>query len=390
MLEYKGQFTSAKVFTDQIEEEAVQQLYNLMNSPVFEGSVVRIMPDVHAGAGCVIGFTAPLTDKGVVPNLIGVDIGCGVCSLNLQTDTMSFEKLDKVIRKEVPNGFGTHDRHKDRNTELVYSKLVASTSYKNFEKEVTNIISVTNQDAGRVWKSIGTLGGGNHFIEVNKEDNGNLWLTIHSGSRNFGLRIATHYQSIASKQLNKKGEKNSLDYLTGDEYSNYLEAMKVAQTYAKLNRFCILYQIILGLKLDPKILFQGELIESVHNYISFKDNIIRKGAISAHKDERVIIPWNMRDGLIIGTGRGNEDWNWSAPHGAGRIMGRKAAKKALSLDEFKETMKDVWSSCVCNDTLDEAPMAYKDHTLIQQYIEPTIIIDKTLKPVYNFKSSKGD
>lgn len=385
MLQYQGQFASAKVFTDDIEQEAIQQLYNLMNSPVFEGDCIRIMPDVHSGSGCVIGFTAPLTDK-VIPNLIGVDIGCGVCSLNLQLDDVDFDKFDKVVRRVVPHGFGIQEKYLDRNVERVYSKLIAS-NYKRFEKEIEETVLSTNQDLRRVFKSIGTLGGGNHFIELNKEEDGSVWLTIHSGSRNFGLRIATYYQGLAKKSQVEENN-NDLEYLTGDLRESYLTAMEIAQKYAKLNRLMILNQIVLGMKWDQNKLLKGELIESIHNYISFEDNIIRKGAISAHEGESVIIPFNMRDGLIIGKGKGNVDWNNSAPHGAGRVYSRTKAKKELSLELFEKEMKGIWSSCISNNTLDESPMAYKSSDKIRELILPTVEIVKLMRPIYNFKSSK--
>jgi len=365
MQEYKGQYTDCKVYSDYVEEEAVRQIFSFLNCPVFDGETIRVMPDVHAGSGAVIGFTSTFTDK-IIPNVIGVDIGCGVLSCNFKTDDLDLQALDRFIKQNIPSGFSIN-------------KKVRPEIKKPFLKSIRDVVAVIGEkEPDRDARAIGSLGGGNHFIEIGRDVNDeSYWLTIHSGSRNFGLRIAQHHQRIA-KKLNPFGD---LSWLDGDEAQLYIEHMKVAQQYASLNRELMMKSIIkhLGVKVI-------DTVESVHNYIDFDNNIIRKGAISAQEGEKLIIPWNMEDGLIIGVGKGNTDWNCSAPHGAGRVLSRGKAKRTLSLDEFKERMKDVYSSCVSENTLDESPMAYKNCQEIIEYIEPTIEILHTIKPIYNFKA----
>ncbi len=365
MQEYRGKYTDCKVFNDYIEETAVQQIYSFLNCPVFDGETIRIMPDVHAGSGAVIGFTSTFTDK-VIPNVIGVDIGCGVLSVKFEAEDINFEALDKFIKRNIPHGFQANE-------------VIRPEIKKPFLTKINNITKIIGEKhPDRDAKSIGSLGGGNHFIEIGKDTiDGSYWLTVHSGSRNFGLRIALYHQKIA-KKLNPFGD---LSWLEGDEAQLYIEHMRVAQEYATLNRELMVASIVkhLGIKgLD--------YVESVHNYIDFNQGIIRKGTISATEGQKVVIPWNMQDGLIIGRGKGNDDWNNSAPHGAGRILSRGKAKRSLCVDEFKERMEDIYTSCVNEGTLDESPMAYKNSEEIIKYIEPTIEILHTVKPVYNFKA----
>lgn len=370
-LDFIGKYASCKVMTDEIEEEAVNQIYQFLNCPAFEGTTIRVMSDVHAGKGAVIGFTSTLNGK-IIPNVVGVDQGCGVlgCCLGpIDYDGNLFEQLDLFIRKHIPAGFSVHGK---------LSRKIDDTAddYRRVAKETNQI------DENRVIRSLGSLGGGNHFIEIDKDNLGRLWLVIHSGSRNFGLQICQFHQARAIETV---GKGHGLEWLEGDDALYYLEHLKIGQKYAHENRILMAKKILEFFKLNMKDL---EVIESVHNYIDFSDNTLRKGAISAQKGTKVIIPWNMRDGLIIGTGKGNEDWNYSAPHGAGRIMGRGQAKRTLDMEEYKETMESIWTSCVSKDTLDESPMAYKDYLKIQSLIKDTVDIELILKPLYNFKSGK--
>ena len=373
MLEFIGDYASCKVMIDNIETEAISQIYRFLNCPAFEGSTIVIQPDVHAGAGAVIGFTGTLTDK-VIPNVIGVDTGCGVLAYKIgQIDYNAelLKNLDLHIRKTVPSGFSVHsdlDRHIDS----------TSDDYRRVALE-------TDQDDGRVVRSLGSLGGGNHFIELDQDvTTKDIWLTIHSGARNFGLKVALFHQSKAVKTV---GKGHGLDWLEGDDAEYYFQHLKIAQRYAAENRRIMAKRILQFFGVNIKNL---ESVESVHNYIDFNDRIIRKGAISAQKGQRVIIPWNMRDGLIIGRGLGNKEWNYSAPHGAGRVLGRGQAKRTLDMEEYKESMLGVWSSCVSQDTIDESPMAYKDCEMIKEAIKDTVDIELVLKPIYNFKAGGKD
>jgi tRNA-splicing ligase RtcB (3'-phosphate/5'-hydroxy nucleic acid ligase) len=371
MLNLTGKYASCTVMIDAVEPAALQQIYSFLNCPAFEGAKIRIMPDVHAGAGAVIGFTATLGER-IVPNVVGVDIGCGILSICLgEHEGIDFPALDAFIREEIPCGFNVHER----TPKIVEHDLLW--------RRVEEVANRTLQDSRRVAKSLGTLGGGNHFIELGFDANTECyWLTVHTGSRNLGLRVAEHHQKIA-KTLHPHGD---LSWLEGGESAQYLHDMKVCQEYAAENRRRIARKIYEG--------FFGRLwlgplyaVESVHNYIDFEDGIIRKGAIRAHAGQAVVIPWNMRDGLILGRGKGNENWNQSAPHGAGRVMGRGAAKRSLSVDEYQKSMSGIWSSCVGEGTIDESPMVYKPAEEILAAIGETVEVEHVIKPVYNFKAS---
>jgi tRNA-splicing ligase RtcB len=394
MFEIYGKHNKAVVFADNAEESAISQIHQLLDNPAFSDVRIRIMPDVHAGAGCVIGFTAQLGPR-VVPNLIGVDIGCGVASWQLDERGIDFDKFDKYLRKTVPCGFSVRDRRHD-DIEAEFSRVVFY-PFSQFEAQVTDIINRIEPGSAperaerlaRVWNAIGTLGGGNHFIEIDRDESQNgspLWLTIHSGSRNFGLRIATYHQRVAVATTGKQG---GLEYLEGVERDQYVADMNVAQIYAALNRRVMARDLMeffgrrKSKKDEPR-----DFVESVHNYINFGDSVVRKGAISAHKGERVIIPLTMADGCIIGTGKGVEDWNFSAPHGAGRIMSRSKAKQTVDLDRYQKVMREahVWSSCIGKDTLDEAPMVYKRSKVIVDAIQATVDVQSVMKPIYNFKA----
>lgn len=382
-LEYRGKYASCKVFTHDIGEHDVAQIYDFLNSPVFEGCPIRIMPDVHPGKGSVIGFTSPLGPK-VIPNVIGVDIGCGVMSLKLEgfkPDKVIplFPEFDKYLRTKVPSGFLSLERPSKRRQWLYQWWFGEGSDWDGFEEAIENLCARVGADTSKVWCSCGSLGGGNHFIEIGKGDDDTLWLTVHSGSRNFGLRVAGFHQKNAVKKMGRKG---GLEWLEGEDAQCYLRDMRVAQKFAMLNRLVMLD--VLADFFDVK-LRNAEIITSVHNYIG-ADDIIRKGAISATTGEAVVIPWNMRDGMILGVGKGNADWNYSAPHGAGRRMSRSQAKQEIPMADFKASMKGVWSSCISQSTVDEAPQAYKPSEDVVRYIADTVEVTNRLKPIYNFKA----
>lgn len=418
-----------KIYTDDIEQEAIEQIDLLLEQEPFKDCKVRIMPDVHAGKGCVIGFTADLGDK-VIPNIVGVDIGCGMLCVELGKVELDLEKLDKVINENIPAGRNIREE-----------KLM------NFDK-INDLYCLRElKETKKFNRAIGTLGGGNHFIEVDVDEEGNKYLVIHTGSRNLGKQVADYYQNLAIelcsgkeemfkrkeeiiktykeqgrkseiqkalKELeaeykqNKPNLPNELCYLTGKYREMYLHDMEICQRYASINRVEIAQKILQ--EMFPNPLYKGDietidlgyryntmviqnkigidfkLFETIHNYISFEDNIVRKGAIRANKGERVIIPINMRDGSIIAVGKGNEEWNNSAPHGAGRLMSRRKAKETFNLDEFKKSMADIYSTSVLEETIDEAPFAYKPMQEIIDNIQDTVEIEKIIKPIYNFKA----
>jgi len=370
MLEFKGKYSSAVVYNDEVEQTAISQIYNFVNCQAFEGSKIRIMPDVHAGAGSVIGFTSTYSDK-IVPNVVGVDISCGVASVKIgKAPGLQMDHLDKFIRQNIPAGFDVRQKP---------NKMIDELNI-DFITEIANSIG-TKIDY--VFNSCGTLGGGNHFMELNLDENGDYWFTVHTGSRNFGLKIAKFYQDLAIKTMGKSG---GLEYLTGQAMDDYIRATKAAHEFACLSRKIILKSVVIDFFKEN--FNKLEKIETLHNYVDIENKIIRKGAVAAYFGSDLIIPWNMRDGIIICKGRGNDDWNCSAPHGAGRTMGRGEAKRTLKMEDFKESMQDVWSSCVSTSTLDESPMAYKDPEKIKEYIKDTVDIRLTMKPVYNFKAGE--
>ncbi|MFJ8218354.1 RtcB family protein [Bacillus cereus] len=395
MLKLQGKYNEAKVFTNNVDETATGQIIDLCNQEFVKDSQIRIMPDTHAGAGCTIGTTMTIQDK-IVPNLVGVDIGCGmeVVVIDKKKEEINFDYLDETIRKFVPSGF------RIRNKEHRFSKMIDFDGVK---------APYTLQ---RAQKSIGTLGGGNHFIELNEDDKGNVYIVIHSGSRNLGKQIAEYYQNFAYEQLihvtsmkdeiikrlitegrekeiqetlreiKKPNIRKELAYLEGQGFKDYMNDMNIAQKYAEFNRKAMIDEIVT--KMGWKITDQ---FTTIHNYIDMENMILRKGAISAQKDERVIIPINMRDGSIIAFGKGNPDWNFSGPHGAGRIMSRKKAKELLSLEDFQNTMTEVWTTSVVESTIDEAPMVYKPMDEIIENTKETIDIKHIIKPLYNFKAN---
>lgn len=396
----QGKYNTATVMTDQIEEECVGQLITLCSQEIFKDSSIRIMPDCHAGKGCVVGFTATIKDK-IIPNLVGVDISCSISTYKLNVKEVDFQKLDNVIRKYVPSGMSIRS---------TVSKLVSDDLKSKIEKVCKEIDDESSYL--RHLKSIGTLGGGNHFLELNKDKDGYIWLSVHCGSRNFGKKICDYHQdkaiNIYQERISESKKKAMLElppqerqqwlidnqeiqklppelrYLDGEDLDLYVEHMKVAEEFAKVNHQVIVDEICSHM--------DWEVVDSIfthHNYIEFLGNremVIRKGAISAKKGERVIIPLNMRDGSIVGVGKGNKDWNESAPHGAGRILSRGKAKEILSLDEYQQEMSNVWTSCVSQATLDESPMAYKDMSVIVDAIGETVDIVDIIKPIYNYKA----
>jgi RNA-splicing ligase RtcB len=407
MIELKGKYTTAKVFTDNIDQETISQIINLCNQDFAKESKIRIMPDTHAGKGCVIGFTADLGDK-VIPNLIGVDIGCGMLTIELGKIKPDLQALDNVIRKYIPSG---RDIHEGRI--LKFPELQDLHCFRELK------------DTKRIEKSIGTLGGGNHFIELNQDDEDNIYLVIHSGSRNLGKQVAEYYQNIAIelrsgreeyyiekeriiKEYKEQGRRQEIQFalkkletqfkniqpdypkelcfLEGIWRERYLHDMEICQEYASLNRQTMA-NLILGVYFGAKIV-DFDHFETIHNYINFKDNIIRKGSISAYKDEKVLIPINMRDGSILAIGKGNPDWNYSAPHGAGRLMSRSKAKQNISIDDYQKSMQGIFTTSVNLSTLDEAPMAYKPMDEIINNIGDTVNILKVIKPIYNFKAGE--
>lgn len=404
MQEVKGKFNSAKVFTDSVDEKSLQQIQTLCNQEFTSGTKIRLMPDVHAGAGCTIGTTMTIKDK-IVPNLVGVDIGCGMETLCIKADSevsknFNGAELDKIIRKNIPSGFNIRKFPHGFVEQVDWDKIKGHYNKK------------------RAWLSLGTLGGGNHFIEADRDDEGNLYIVVHSGSRHAGLEIANYYQELAWRQLNGNCESDckqlieqlkaegrtqeiqeklaelkaqvvtnipkDLAYLSGEFFDDYINDMKIMQHFALLNRKAMIQVICIGLHVKEEDII--EQFTTIHNYIDTDNMILRKGSVSAQKGEKLLIPINMRDGSIICVGKGNEDWNCSAPHGAGRVMSRKKAREKLSLEEFKAEMSGIWSSTVNLDTIDEAPMAYKSMDDILANINPTAEILKIIKPIYNYKA----
>lgn len=415
-----------KIYTDNIEQEAIEQIDLLLEQEPFKDCKVRIMPDVHAGKGCVIGFTANLGDK-VIPNIVGVDIGCGMFVVELGKRDIDLQRFDDIVNEYIPSG---------RNIR---------------EQKIANYIGIQRlhclrelKESSKFERGIGTLGGGNHFIELDVDEEGNKYLVIHSGSRNLGKQVAEYYQNLAIelcsgkeeyyakkeeiiktykeqgrkseiqqalKELEKQYKEKQPDlpkelcYLDGKYRDMYLDDMKICQEYADLNREKIAEEILLKYfdikdnyqlrlyRTDESYWYTQDMVDypfhcwqTIHNYIDFGDNIVRKGAIRAYDGETVIIPMNMKDGSLICIGKGNEEWNYSAPHGAGRIMSRNKAKETFNLDEFKKSMEGIYSTSVVEETIDEAPFAYKPMQEIIDNIQDTVAVIKVIKPIYNFKA----
>lgn len=401
--------SNLKIFTDNIEPTALNQIYTLIKQPAFAKCKVRIMPDVHAGTGCVIGFTADLGDK-VIPNIVGVDIGCGMLTVEFGKIDIDFDCLDRAIRENIPSG-------REVNEVAIYS----AKTLKNLR------CYKVLKDPERLVRSIGSLGGGNHFIEIDADSEGMKYLVIHTGSRNLGKQVAEYYQNLAIETMQGKDElmamqekliadykaqgrkseiqkaiseihrkftpnplriPKELCYLTGKHREDYLYDMKECQRFATNNRCEIANRIVSNLFGGKISYWDLPMFETVHNYIEFGTNMVRKGAISAKAGEKLLIPINMRDGCIIGVGKGNEDWNCSAPHGAGRVMSRSKAKELVSLEEYENAMKGIFTTSVNCSTIDESPMAYKTMEEIITNIADTVEVVKIIKPIYNFKASE--
>jgi len=375
MEEIKGKFGTAKIFCNEVPDNVAEQVKSIMVSPVSKGKKVRIMPDNHFGAAGPIGLTMELGSK-VIPNLIGVDIGCGVSCTSIDglnnLDATTFERLDKFIRERTPVGFNIH-----QNLDKVLERNNLVGLLKKIEKVAKEI---GQEDSIKRYKnSIGTLGGGNHFIEIVKDKNNEHYLVVHTGSRKFGKDICDYHQKIAEDTC--KDAEKGLEYLDGKAAKKYFDHMKIAQEYAETSRSLIYSTIIFEFFNRNGM----QTFSSVHNYIDFEDNILRKGAISAHKLEKVIIPLNMGLGVLVGYGRGKTDWNSSAPHGLGRNFSRTQAKKTLAMEEFKEDTKDIWSSCIDEKRLDESPRAYKDADIVIKELSGNISDIEIWKSVYNIK-----
>jgi len=400
MLEIHGQYNTALIYTDTIEDTARAQIKSLCDQAFCEGSKIRVMPDVHAGAGCTIGTTMTIGSK-ICPNLVGVDIGCGMETVRLDARRLEWAKLDKVIRERIPCGFSV------RNTAHAMAE----------EIDLSNLRWKKGINLDRAYLSIGTLGGGNHFIEVDQGKDGALYLVVHSGSRHMGLEIAKAYQAAGYDQLSEPSKADTdalvesykaqgrqselqavlkalrndtkstvpkdLAYVSGSLLDDYLHDMELAQNFASLNRRAMVREILRGMKVDAM-----EQFTTIHNYIDVAEGVLRKGAVSAKAGEKLLIPINMRDGSLICMGKGNPDWNHSAPHGAGRLMSRSEAKRSFTVSEFKKQMRDVYTTSVGADTLDECPMAYKGMDAILDHIGPTADVAEIVRPVYNFKAGE--
>lgn len=370
----KGKYAEAKIFTTNIDEETLNQVRRLVDHPYANGSTIRIMPDTHIGKGAVVGTTMTFTDK-IVPDVVGVDIGCGMFVAELgkmQVERRELERLDAAIKKHVPSGTGIRNQPHG---------FIRSIDLESLHVPLENL--------DRIRRSLGSLGGGNHFIELNEDESGNLFLIIHSGSRSLGQQVAKFHQQKAVRYWQSKGNKTveghpidpEFAYLEGNDMKQYLFDMALTQRYAHLNRKAMMMEITQAMGWQPVRTF-----DVVHNYLDLKQRIIRKGAISAQKGEEILIPINMRDGSILARGKGNPDWNDSAPHGAGRLLSRTQARKQLKLNEFQQAMKGIYSTSVRKATLDEAPFAYKPLEEILERTKETMEDVQILKPLYNFKA----
>lgn len=412
MIKIQGKNGEVKIFTDLVEETAIQQVKDIADHEISENATLRFMPDIHAGKGSTVGTTIRLSEDfdewKVSPNVVGVDVGCAILMYKVEADDngeIDLASLDLAVNSSIPSGFNVHEKSQDNQFS---QKSIDQLTFKVGQKTIE-----------RINKSLGTLGGGNHFIELGKDENGAYWLSVHSGSRNLGVQVAKHHQDVAIAQLHKgkldlkheiqklkdegrhseiqetikslksqmptiTKEMENLAYLQGDLLKEYLHDMDIAQKYAARSR-----EIMLDLIVEAMNLKVVDKFDSVHNFIehdNFTNGTIRKGATSAKLGERLVIPLNMRDGSIIAEGKGNKDWNESAPHGAGRMMSRSQARRELSMNDFKTQMADVYTTSVVESTIDEAPEAYKPAQAIIDNIKDTVDILHIVKPVYNFKA----
>ena len=415
MLEVKGKYNTCKIYTDQVDSATIGQLTSLCNMEVYKGSKIRVMPDCHTGIGCVVGTTMTISGA-ITPNLVGIDIGCGMLAVKLKEKRIDLPKFDSVVKSNVCAGRDSKRKDYTRTTEVDLESLICKS--KNAPLRIDG-----------AYASIGTLGGGNHFIELDRGSDDNIWLVIHTGSRHLGIEVCNWYQNQAYKELKAvfnggtrefkrmmlvhklrdEGKQQQIErelrrfdkeyiernpdipfemaYCTTGLFDMYIHDMDIVQHYASVNRHEIARIILKNAKLHPVDEF-----ETIHNYIDTKNMILRKGAVSAQENERLIIPINMRDGSLLCRGKGNPDWNYSAPHGAGRMFSRSEAKERFSVNEYRKTMREsgVYTSCIGQGTLDECPMAYKPMELITSNIGDTVDILDVLKPIYNFKASGED
>lgn len=416
MITVEGKYNSAKIFTDTCDHATIAQVTNLINQPCTEGSRIRIMPDCHAGAGCVIGTTMTIADK-VIPNLVGVDIGCGMLATRLKEKRIDLPKFDSISQAEIPAGM------KLRSAPHSLADSMAADELACYRKPNCHV----SQDVFSL--SLGTLGGGNHFWELDRDEDDNIWLVVHTGSRRAGKDVAEYYQRAAYEDLNGLGQKRKdeiaarreafiaqmrsegrerelsrllpewqaklaqpeisvpyeVAWCEGALFDDYIHDMRVMQRYAALNRRIITETILKKCKLHAE-----EQFETIHNYIDTAHMILRKGSVSAMAGERLLIPINMRDGVLICLGRGNPDWNESAPHGAGRLLSRTDARSSISMKDYKAAMQGIYTTCVNRGTLDESPMAYKPIDEIIANIEPTAQIVSRIRPIYNFKAGEEE
>lgn len=423
MLELKGKYCKdCKVFTDNVEESALSLIYSILDHKVFGSSKIRIMPDVHTGKGIVIGFSAKIGEY-VCPAHVGCDIGCMMTTILYNTVfTSNIAELEHLIKENVKFGFTINDESiVDKNDFYDYVSNELKTLYDiNVdvdEKYISKMLNRIGMDESTFWRSLGTVGGGNHFIEVGCNEEKNVTgVTIHCGSRNLGVKVFKYWDNISKdnkiskdklKEIINSIKENEPDktkwneliknahtmindkyingYLSGDNLKGYLYDMVICQAYAKYNHKTI-SKIIIDIINNLYGIKPNEMIKSVHNYIDFKDKIIRKGSIRSYVGEKMIIPFNMRDGLAICEGKSNEDWNCTAPHGAGRILARGKAKELISMDDYKKSMEGIYTTSVCEATIDESPMAYKDYNEILENIKPTCNVLYLLKPIINIKS----
>ena len=399
MVKVEGLYNTALCYTPVLENAAHAQIQSVCDQKEFADCKIRVMPDVHAGKGCTIGTTMTIRDK-IVPGMVGVDIGCGMETVELSEREIDFERLDALIRKEIPYGREVRDEIHALNADLDLSQLRCA--------DQVNL--------NRAMRSIGSLGGGNHFIEVDRAEDGRLFLVVHSGSRHLGTEVANFYQDEGRRalwggahyqiqamidQMKAEGRfkeiqktitalkcehdlsiPKDLAYVEGTLFDDYIHDMKLTQKFAVLNRKAMVDVILSGMRLTPVDEFT-----TIHNYIDTDAMILRKGSVSAKTGEKLLIPINMRDGSLICVGKGNEEWNCSAPHGAGRLMSRKAAFNTLSMEQFQQEMEGIYTTCVLPDTLDESPMAYKSMDEIVEQIGPTAEIVERIRPIYNFKAA---
>lgn len=425
MQKLEGKYSTAEVYAEIIDPGAIDQIKQMLEQPFVEGSKIAIMPDAHTGVGCTIGTTMTITDK-VVPNLVGVDIGCGVVMAEIENasdiDEKDLARLDEVIKSNIPSGYDVRDTRwrKDHPESRKGSDFWGLNGFE--ESDLRSLCCAKMVSIDRAVASVGSLGGGNHYIELDKGTDGKLWLSVHSGSRNLGTGAAEYYQKLAIKERHVLGadslstikrlreeykdtpevigdkiremiaakQKSTpdalcwLDRSDGAALDDYLYDMGIIQRYAALNRKAMVHEIAhrMGFKV-------GNVIETIHNYIDLENMILRKGAVSAQKDEVLVIPMNMRDGVLICRGKGNPDWNFSAPHGAGRLMSRKSARYSLHLEEFQASMSGIYTTTVDSDTIDEAPMAYKPMDVIKKNIQDTVEILGSARPIYNFKAAES-